>query len=472
MHLDAQNNEFISDAVEALDGGANASASTRAELPRRNKIGKARGRPSTTFPSPSQTPLPQASRCPSPNCKAPEATQIQEAIGESSTNQPLPPEPHSRKGRKANMTSETSAATPCDNLPPASVTLTTSVEAQATSDIPEANDDPTTIPEAPLEPELTGHIKDGTHEPVAGQPHSDQSQEINAGHCQCALIGNLIEQHRYRWQMIRARQRLELQGQAFCRSFVDGDKVAAAKLWADCRKDKEHEFRIWLAPFMAAMEPLIASQLETEKKLAKMVRTLPVYEWAKSVSGFGDVSLSAVIGELGCAPTDYKSVSAIWKRMGLAVINGGRQRRVTGDAAIEHGYNSERRAIMWNIGACLLKAQVRNEKDEDGKKIEGAAYAIGDFGQLYLDHKASLVARNEAGEFAEAAEAAVKAAKSKGSKPNAHNLEGKLAPAHIHNRAQRYIEKRLLRELWRAWRQAIARTATSLYSPASEISGA
>jgi len=47
-----------------------------------------------------------------------------------------------------------------------------------------------------------------------------------------------------------------------------------------------------------------------------------------------------------------------------------------------------------------------------------------------------------------------------GSKPLKENLEGKLTKSHHHNRAKRYVEKRLLRNLWRAWRTAIITAPT------------
>lgn len=267
------------------------------------------------------------------------------------------------------------------------------------------------------------------------------------------ICQQLVEEWRRRQDFLRARQRLDLQAQSVCRRICDGDEDKAAKLWAEVKKDADHELRVWLAPYIAGMAPLEAAKVEREKVLAKLVKKLPIYAWAKGVGGLGDVSLAGIIGECGkFQPGEYRSVSALWKRMGMAVIEGERQRRVTGAAALDHGYNAERRSLMWNIGCCLIKAQVRSEKDENGKKIPGSEYAIGELGALYLSHKAALAARNEAGGFAETAARAVERAKKAGSKPNDANLEGRITKPHLHNMAQRYIEKRLLRQLWQAWR--------------------
>lgn len=109
--------------------------------------------------------------------------------------------------------------------------------------------------------------------------------------------------------------------------------------------------------------------------------------------------------------------------MGLAVIGGQRQRRAAdAEEALEHGYNPERRAIAYVLGTELLKAQIRNVKDEAGKRTD-ASVAIGPYGQLYLERKA-------------------------------YELSRDLTSAHAHNRAARYMVKRVLRDVYAAWGQA------------------
>lgn len=337
------------------------------------------------------------------------------------------------------------------------------------------------LTQRPAEPELAVRPYDETRFCGDSQPHSSGGQTVLAPQCPHAPAGNetrvgqwppetqalcadtdltcqkIVEEWRRRQDLLRARQRLELQAQAVCRRICDGDKDAGGKLWGEVRKDADHELRVWLEPYIAGMAPLDAAKLQREKVLAKLVKGLPIYQWSKGITGLGEVSLAGIIGECGkFQPGEYRSVSALWKRMGLAVIDGERQRRVTGAAALDHGYNAERRSLMWNIGCCLIKGQVRGVKDEKGKKIEGSDYALGELGELYLSHKAKLVERNEAGGFAETAARAVERAKKVGSKPNEASLAGKLTKPHLHNMAQRYIEKRLLRQLWQAWRGGLS----------------
>lgn len=294
------------------------------------------------------------------------------------------------------------------------------VPERAKSMLPAANPIRNAINKSPAKAVLVAHS-----EPPSAPAEPDG--QICIDNRDVAAIGHIVELHRRRWDMIRARQRLDLQAQSALRRMLDGDKAAAAKAWAKVKAAPDTADP-WLAGYVAACQPLLAVQADTERRLAKAVKALPIHSWAKQVAGLGDVSLSAIIGECAHPVGSYRSPAAVWKRMGLAVIEGERQRRVTGDAALLHGYNAERRAIMWNIGACLIKAQVRAVKGDDGSR-EGSV-AIGAYGQLYLDRKAIEVARTE-------------------------------TAAHAHNRAQRYIEKRLLKDLWRAWRAGSAPEAAA-----------
>lgn len=289
----------------------------------------------------------------------------------------------------------------------------------------------------PAHTELTGHGIFAPQKMNAGQPHCAVQPDTEDHLRPDSATPRIVEEWRRRMDMLRARQRLELQAQAICRRFVDGDKVESAKLWAKVKKDPGHELRVWLNAFILAIEPLDSAKGEIEKTLTKLVKAHPVWKWAETVQGFGAVSLAGVIGECGRGPGEYRSVSALWKRMGMAVIDGGRQRRVTGDAALLHGYDAERRSHMWNIGGCLMKAQLRSEKD-DGKKVAGTEYSLGDLGAVYLERKAYLQARD----------------------PERNK-------SHIHNDAKRYMEKRLLRQLWQEWRRANMQHLTTDSAPAT-----
>lgn len=246
---------------------------------------------------------------------------------------------------------------------------------------------------------------------------ADDSQTAPVDHSDHAIISETVAYYQRYVDLRRARQRLELQAIATCRNICGGDKAEGMKLY----KKPTPAVEIWLDPYTLAMSPLDARIKEQEKHLSKLGNQMPVREWMESVSGLSPRFLAMIVGEAGNEPGAFKSVSALWKRMGLAVIDGERQRRVTGDAAIIHGYVARRRSLMWNIGESIIKQQVRNPKGDDGKPL-GDPQAIGYYGAVYLERKAYELTKTD-------------------------------KPIIAHNRAKRYMEKRLLRELWKAWRK-------------------
>lgn len=168
-----------------------------------------------------------------------------------------------------------------------------------------------------------------------------------------AVIVNLYRQHRV-W--LRARVKLELQAQAWCRSRTDGDKEVAAKLWrAAQRGDGDMALLMVLVPFMEAIgmwdSKLAPVRLQLEKMAAK------THYHGLIPRGFGAFNLACLIGECG-EIEGYRNPSCLWKRMGLAVIDGERQQKKANvELALVHGYVPQRRALAYVIGDCLLRAK-------------------------------------------------------------------------------------------------------------------
>jgi len=112
--------------------------------------------------------------------------------------------------------------------------------------------------------------------------------------------------------------------------------------------------------------------------------------------------------------------------MGVAVLDGTRQgglaKTAPKEAWIAHGYNRQRRSRMWNIGDALIKNGVLYRK-------------------VYLARKEYERKRAEANGLTVAPSAKI---------PKGRAAEF-MSDGHIHRRAQRYMEKRLLRDLWQAW---------------------
>lgn len=235
----------------------------------------------------------------------------------------------------------------------------------------------------------------------------------------------IIRLHRQRRSLHKAEKSLTLQMKAICRSLVfgdgkDGDQVKKESeiLFNAMFGKGEHEFSTeslsLCSAFIQSRDLIKIKRSEIEKLMAKEAKKLPVYSWVEATRGFAAGSLAAIVGEAGNL-SNYANPAKLWKRMGLAVINGERQRLIAGADAILQGYNPERRSVMWNIGQSVFKAQSAKINEETGEIIREA----GEYRLLYDKRK---------------------------------EYESTKVEKYMHHRAIRYMEKRILLNLWKAWR--------------------
>lgn len=213
-------------------------------------------------------------------------------------------------------------------------------------------------------------------------------------------------------------------------------------------------------------DPLKKMEDDAVKDMEKWVRMLPGYGFVKATKGFGDASFARIVGEAGDIGS-YANPGKLYKRMGVAVFDGRRQGAPehTSDKAemdqrwIAHGYNRRRRSESWNAVSSMFKHQWRGDRDADGnnpaetkKPVAVPAHAIGPYGEVYGNRKVEETAKNEAGDYAEQAAEQVRKLRAAKKPVPQLNLDGKLTAAHIDNRARRYMEKRVIKHLWQAWR--------------------
>jgi hypothetical protein len=264
-------------------------------------------------------------------------------------------------------------------------------------------------------------------------------------------IDKIVEFYRLRQDMIRARTKLILQAQASLRRLFNGDKELAAKSFAEAAKETDHYLRPMLSPYLTALDVFDRQQSDYEKQLVKAVKVLPIYTWAKELKGLGDLSLACIIGEASgygkesgdfYSVGDFKSVSALWKRMGLAVMNGHRQgapgKGATAEDWIVEGYSKTRRSVMWNVGNSLI-------------------LSMGKFRPMYgEDIRANPAYTELQCVFAERARYEAERLPHKCGTPIKESATGKDSyTLHAANRAKRYTEKRLLRMLFAEWRRCM-----------------
>lgn len=191
------------------------------------------------------------------------------------------------------------------------------------------------------------------------------------------------------------------------------------------------EFHDLIVSSIKAREPFDALEKENTKRMEKLAEQLPVWSaWAKDVRGFGARSLAVIIGEAGNL-SKYPKKGHLWKRMGVAVLDGVRQGGLKKTAAkedwIAHGYNKERRSRMFVIGDCLVKSG-------------------GHYREIYLARK------EYERQMAEGLGLIVAPA----AKIPAKRKDEFMSEGHIHRRAQRYMEKKLLRDLRSEWNRCEA----------------
>jgi len=265
-----------------------------------------------------------------------------------------------------------------------------------------------------------------------------------------ATVAEIVTLHRLRQDMIRAQTKLSLQGQAAIRFMFQSDddfaneeaKEKARKrtesLYKTIAADPKHELHSYVAPYLMAGKPLDEQRAAYEKSLVKAAKRLPIYNWVKSVKGFGDISFAAIVGECGDIGT-YKSVSAVWKRLGLAVIDGNRQgnpgKSATADDWIAHGYNRQRRSVSWNARQHVIggMGKWRPSFGEDVRCNRELTY----YQQVYAER-----ARYESEKLG---------------LPVTESDKGKESyKMHAAMRAHRYTEKRLIKHLYLEWRRAPA----------------
>lgn len=204
------------------------------------------------------------------------------------------------------------------------------------------------------------------------------------------------------------------------------------------------EWRDVIVSSVVARAPFDAVEAAATRAMEKLAAELPVAAWWRQNVAKALASLAVIIGEAGDL-SKYPNPAKLWKRMGVGLVDGVRQGGLTKAASkqdwIAHGYNKKRRARLFAIGDALIK--------------HGGAWR-----DLYLARKEYERAKAEARGLTIAPSAKIP-------KKRAGEF---MSDGHVHRRAQRYMEKRLLRDLWGAWRAAesIVRPSENL-PPASNV---
>lgn len=183
-----------------------------------------------------------------------------------------------------------------------------------------------------------------------------------------------------------------------------------------------HDVMSWLMAQRETLENSIRRALDAYSG-AK-----PVGVWARSITGIGPVITAGLLAniDINKAPT----VGHIWRYAGLDPTDlwGKGEKRP---------WNGSLKRLCWIIGESFTKVS-GNDKDV--------------YGKVYLARKIREVAKNEAGDFADQAAASLAAKRfANDTDTKKHYEAGRLPPARIHLRSQRYAVKLFLSHLHCVW---------------------
>ena len=241
---------------------------------------------------------------------------------------------------------------------------------------------------------------------------------------QAEIIDLIRAHHRIRCYAMESRKAAHLRLGAYLRSELGWSvnkpekerKAIAAQAQALIKKPAGSMWEHIIVMSLQAGLPFENIEKTHLKEMERLAELLPAWmAFGEGVRGFGRGSLAVIVAEAGDL-ANYSTKSKLWKRMGLAVMDGRRQGHVAkglsrddrAAAYMEHGYSPKRRSRVWNIGDALIKGN-----------------GDGVYRSAYLKRKEYERARDP-----------------------------EMKPIHAHRRAQRYMEKRLLRDLWQAWGRA------------------
>jgi len=172
------------------------------------------------------------------------------------------------------------------------------------------------------------------------------------------------------------------------------------------------------------------------KQMIQLAKQLPCHDWWCEQDGCSTLSFAALIAEAGDIG-GYSSPAKLWKRLGLAVCNEGDH---AGEAeknrqkGVNTGYSKRRRMIMYRISSAIVKKKGKYRDIYDRRKAYEAERDLAGYNQPY-------VARNK--------KFMTDAYKSPENAKRVKN--GQLPRTMIDLRAQRYMVKRLVCDLWAEW---------------------
>ncbi len=272
-----------------------------------------------------------------------------------------------------------------------------------------------------------GQIALGNHKKSAPSGREVHLTDVTHSNPDFPTIPAIVELWKRRQNWHRAEKSLTLQMQAACRRLSGGDKEKGQALFKTVEKGTCTTDAVFACmPLMKARNSIEPERRAVEKHGQTLVVDLPGYAYCMNTPGLSAFTLFALIGE--CPGRNYRgfldfeTYERVWKRFGVAVIKEEKQGKKVGAEGILHGFNPSRRAVLFTIGAALMKT-------------------AGPYRDLYLKYKQEEQEKVEARGLKILPTASI----------TKKNAETSFPLGQIHSRAQRKMEKQLLVDIWKLW---------------------
>ena len=203
-----------------------------------------------------------------------------------------------------------------------------------------------------------------------------------------------------------------------------------------------------------AIQVLDQQKRETDLVLTKLVRRLPTHGFVTRTRGLSEVWYGGILAEtlsdasdpaLGpggqFGPGNYPNPAKLFKRFGVAVFLGERQRKHKDkEMAAINGYSPKRRSVLWNVQNSLVGVNGLGPKRPfEGEDLD-ARQALSPYERMFLDEMIHLSTQDTA--FF---------AKTGTSKLHKDGQVRMTYSRHAAVRARRQVGKMFLVQMWRDW---------------------
>jgi len=194
------------------------------------------------------------------------------------------------------------------------------------------------------------------------------------------------------------------------------------RVLADGTENEPHETLAFFANNFEVLENNIKNVLDSYTK------GHPVGQWLQSITGIGPVIAAGLLAHI-----DIKKVQTAGQIQAFAGLDPTREWK-KGEL---RPHNAKLKTLCWKIGQSFVKVS-NNDKDF--------------YGKIYKQRKEYEMTKNEAGEYADQAKTKLEKFKiGKDTEAYKHYSQGKLPPAHIQQRAERFAVKIFLSHLFDVW---------------------